>query len=176
MVIDYLLSIILGVLSSLVASIVFLLAISRLRPRVKISESIAKGRSAVNADIYLIKVVNRGPRPIINIKARLQLIRPINVPNGAIEQFVDIPLIGSDPLELVAFSKEDDMESYAYRFSTDDDLDTHWADDQYTYLRFTIFATDALSGFGKVFTQKYRLKRIVLKEGDFVKGQELMIV
>ena|SRR5579859_6214868 len=176
MLIDYLLSIILGILSSLVASIVFLLLLSTLRPNIEISESIAQGKDALDASMYSIKVINRGRRSVMNVKAQLQLIEPTNAPNGTIEEASDIPLEGTDPLELAAFSRKDDTEGYACRFSTLEDMDKCWADDKHAYLRFRIFATDSLSGLGRVFTQKYRLKRIALRNGSFVKGHELTIV
>jgi len=172
---DFLLSIIIGILSSLVASFAFLFFLTRLRPKVVIAKEISKGTDVVGKPIYSIKVVNISTRSIINIKAQLQLISPTNAPGGLIKGVYDIILAGDNPLEISKYKRNEDEENNAFRFSIREELDKVWEDDKHTYLRFTIFATDSLSGFAEVFTQEYRLKRISLIEGDFVRGHGLEI-
>jgi hypothetical protein len=173
---NFLSSVIIGVLSSLAASIVFLFFLTRLRPKLVISEAIAKATDAVGNPVYSIKVVNKHRRSMINIKAQLQLISPTNAPGGLIKGAYDIILAGDNPLEISKYKGNQEEENYAYRFTIREDLDKIWEDDRHSYLRFAIFATDSLSGFARVFSQEYRLKRISLKEGDFVRGHGLEIM
>ncbi len=172
---DYAISLIIGILGSLLASFVFIFFLTRLRPKVVISKEISKSTDAVGRPIYSIKVVNKSQRPIINIKAQLQLISPTNAPGGLIMGVYDIILAGENPLRISKYKRNQDEENYAYRFSIREDLENVWEDDKHTYLKFAIFASDSLSGFSQVFTQEYRLKRISLIEGDFVRGQGLEI-
>jgi hypothetical protein len=149
----YFLSIIIGIMSSLAASLLFLLFLSRLKPRIVISSQIAKEKISENKIVYKIKVINKGVRSIINIKARLHLMILKVVSGGVMVRSIEIPLIRTDPLEIPGFDPKDVQASYAFRFRTYEDLDAIWNDDSTSYLRFRILAMDSLSGFGKVFKQ-----------------------
>lgn len=172
---NYLLSIVIGILSSLIASIVFLFFISRLRPKIIISKTIAKGQSSEGKTIYRIKIINKTRRSIINIKAQLHLMTPSVVPGGIILKSKEILLKRSDPMEISRFDHKDIEGRYAFHFVTYEDLEALWLDDVHSYLRFRIFAMDSLSGFGKVFTQDYHTKRNSLICGDFEFGYSLKI-
>jgi hypothetical protein len=97
---DNLLSIIIGVLSSLSASFVFLLFISMLRPKIIISKQI----SVVEREgtVYVIKIINKGKRPIVNIKARLYLMTPTVVPGGIVNVTRQIQLRQDSPMEIAS--------------------------------------------------------------------------
>ena len=136
---DYLLSIIVGVLSGLVASTVFLYFISRVRPKVNISNTIAKGQSSKGDTAYRIKVINMTRRSIINVKAQLHLVTLSVVPGGVIEKSKAIELRRSDPMEISRFDRKDTKAEYAFRFLTYEDLDSLWEDDKLSYLKFRIY-------------------------------------
>ena len=93
---DYLLAVIIGVLSSFVASLIFLLFLTRIRPNILISDKIAKNDGSITSgDYYRIKVINKTPRSIINVKAELKLVSLIAIPGGVMEMYKTIPLKAS---------------------------------------------------------------------------------
>ncbi len=172
---ENLFAIIIGVLSSFISSIIFLFTLSRLRPRIDISKMISKDIDSNGKPIYRIKVINRNKRPIINIKAQLTLVKPWMSPGGAIIKSTDIKLKRSDPIEIAKYDRNDKEASFAYRFLTYEDIDNLWGDDKQRYLRFRIFASDSLSGLGKVFKQNYHIKRSAIVDGDFEFGDSLNV-
>lgn len=174
--IDYVASIIVGVLSSLLASGLFLIFISRIKPKVDVSKAIARRRNADGSTAYIIKVINRRHRSVINVNARVHLITPKVVPGGIVSVTREIKLIGSNPLEITGFNRNDKEASFAHRFMIYENLDDLWEDDERSYLRFRMFASDSLSNFGKVISQDYHTKRNTIKDGDFEKGNSFTIV
>jgi hypothetical protein len=168
-------AIIIGVLSSLIASIVFLLFLTRLRPRILISDQIAKSTSDSGKKIYRIKVVNETKVPIINVKAQLHLMNPNMAPGGIIFISKEISFQRSEMLEIAAFDSKDKAAEYAYRFRSYEDIDNLWSDDAHSYLRFRIYATHSISGFSRVFRKDYHTKRNTIIEGDFAFGTSTAI-
>jgi len=176
--IDYILAILIGVSSSFVASFLFLWFLARLRPRIEISDQIAKGKSSTGKIEYRIKIIiiNKTSRPIINIKAQLCLVTPSIVPGGIIREFKQIPIIPNELMELPKFNLKDiEWAGYEYRFITYEDIENLWKDDKKSYLYFRIYAVDSLSGFGKLFIKEYRNKQYSIKEGDFKFGNSFEI-
>lgn len=173
--IEYILAIIIGVLSSAVASLIFLLFLNRIRPKIIISDQIARGKSTKGNIIYRIKVINKTSRSIMDIKATLHRVRTVVVPGGTIPKVKEIPLKRSEIMELPKFDPKDKEANYAYRFITYENIEEIWEHDTMEYLRFRIYARDSLSGFGKVFIKDYHTKRNSIKEGDFEVGNSLEI-
>lgn len=173
--IEYILAIIIGVLSSAVACLIFLLFLSRIRPKIIISDQIAKEKSIKGSIAYRIRVINKTHRPIMDIKAQLHRVTLIVVPGGTIPKVKEIPLKRSEIMELPKFDPRDKEANYAYRFVTYENVEEIWGDDTKSYLRFRIYAKDSLSGFGKVFIKNYHTKRNSIKEGSFKVGNSLEI-
>ncbi|WP_156786032.1 hypothetical protein [Archaeoglobus veneficus] len=170
-----LLSIIIGVISSVIASLLFLLFLTRVRPEIEISNQIAKGKSLTTGDtIYRIKVINKTRRPIINIKAQLHLVTPITVPGGILLKSKEIPLRRSEIMYLEKFDPNDENAEYAFRFVTYENIEEIWKDDKRSFLRFRICATDSISGFTKVFIKEYHTKSLI-REGEFEFGNSMEI-
>lgn len=174
--IEYILAIIIGVSSSAVASLIFLLFLSRIRPKIIISDQIAKQTSIKGSISYRIRVMNKTHRSIMDIKAQLHRVTLILVPGGTIPKVRKIPLKTSEIMELPKFDPRDKEANYAYRFVTYENIEEIWGDDTKSYLRFKIYAKDSLSGFGKVFTKNYHTKRDSIKAGIFEVGNILKII
>lgn len=172
--IDHIVAITIGVLSSIVASLMFLLFLSRLRPKIVISPQIAKGEGLKREMVYRVKVINKTGRSIINIKAQLFLVKPSVRPGGITPTAKEIPIAKGEIMELSKFDLKDKDDNYAFRFRTYEDIKELW-DNRQSFLRFKIYGIDSLSGFGKVFTQDYHTKRNSIKEGDFESGNSLEI-
>lgn len=172
---DYL-AIIIGVLSSFVASLVFLFLLTRIRPNIEISDKIAKNRDSTTDDVnYRIKIINKTSRSIINVQAQLHLISIIAVAGGMIEHNKKIALRTDKIMELSKFNLKDKNAEYAYRFIPTKNIEELWDDDVHSFLRFKISATDSLSGFCKVVKKDFHVKNNSIEEGVFEFGNSLDI-
>jgi hypothetical protein len=172
---DYLLAIIIGVLSSFVASLLFLFFLTGVRPNIVISDQIAKSKSSTTGElVYIIKVINKTKRPIIDIKAQLHLINLVVMPGGVIRNTNKIELKTSEIMEISKFDFEDKMANYAYRFVVNENIEQKW-DNSQSFLRFKISAKDSLSGFSRVFGKNYHTKINSIQEGKFEAGSSLEI-
>lgn len=166
------------VLTGLLASLFFLIIASRFRPKFQISTQIAKmppsafgGASPGPCTGYAVKVLNTSRTSAVEIKARMSLVHESHVEGGFIGASVDFVLRKSELFELPG--KGDDAENSAFRFVTHDDIERDW--DRYHYVVFSLFAKHALTGFGKVFTQKYHLRGTSIKDGEFARGESMDI-
>lgn len=166
-------SIIIAISTGLTASILFLLLLSRLRPTIIVSKQIAKTRTPSGEDEYIIKILNKTYFSIINVKAQLHWMLKVPVPEGHVEISTEVPLKQGETVEIGPLNLNDHDARYAFRFTTSEDLETHW--DGQKYLRFKIYAVHSLSGFGKVFPQYYYTKGSDLVSGIFVFGNSLEI-
>ena len=175
--INHLLEILLtGVIVGVVANALYLLMLSRLRPKVQISEHIAKGEEPHTGMRFRVKVINRTRWPITDIKAQLHLVWNRQEAGGAIYRSKLIRLVQDAPIAIDKYSKKDTEANYAYRFATQEPLDTIWVDDAQQFLRFRLICKHSLSGFGGFFVQDFRVKRHAIRNGSFVKGDTCEIV
>jgi len=158
-----------GIFSSFLASLMYLSFLSLLRPKILISPKISKSESGN----YVIKVINKSKRDAVDIQAELCLLTPINVPKGQIWKRQKIPLNTSKLMVLRKFDTKDKDAIYAFRFTTKVNLEEIW-NDKHSYLRFRLFAKDEVSGFGKVFEQKYYTKSDII-QGSFAFGDSFDI-
>ena len=173
-IVDHLLAIIIGVLASFVASFMFLLFLKRVKLKMVISDQIGKGKDSAGKQRYMIKVINKTPRSIIDIEASLSLVKPLRVPYGTVREFKNIQLKISRLMELSEFNLKDEWASYEHRFATYENIEDLWKEDD-EFLHFRIHATDSYSGFSRVFTKDYHTKRKCIKEGHFEFGNSLEI-
>jgi hypothetical protein len=74
-------NLVIGAIGSFIASIVFILALYRLRPFLTISPKIAKTEYE-GMTVYSIKVLNSGSRDVIDIATELLIIEPHVVGDG----------------------------------------------------------------------------------------------
>ena len=152
-----LVSTIIGVLSGIIASLVFFHLLTRIRPKLQISDKIAKKKSSGTSEVaYKIKVINKTHHPIINVKAQLHLVTPVVVPGGILLKTREIPLKRNEILCIEKFDSNDEQAKYAFRFVTYENIDDIWKEDEKSFLRFRVIATDSFSGFTKVFVKDYQ--------------------
>ena len=173
--IDYLLAVIIGVLSGFTASFIFLLFLTMIKPKIIISKQIAKNCPTSGQVNYQIKIINKTANSIINVKAQLFLITPIVMPGGLIEQNVSIPLKTSELMELSKFDVNDKTGGYIFRFVCEENIEKKWTDENRSFLRFKIFATHPLSGSSRVFSEDYHIIKNSIEEGKFEFGNSLKI-
>ena len=161
--------IVIGVLSSFIATSLFLLCLRALRPVFEISKEIAF-MNENGKDKFSIKILNKSPRNAINIRIEIGLMSSKIVPNGTILSRKAVSLRTANMMVLSRFDKKDTDATYAYRINIIDDINTLWTDETNQFIRVKIFAQDEMSNFGRVFIQDYMTKRNSLKHGQFSFG------
>jgi hypothetical protein len=173
MEINFVKDIVVPILIGVLSSALFLFLASRVKPRLRISPHIASMPHAGGCGPgYGVKVVNLSRRSATELKARLALVRKIAVAGGLINKTEDFFLEKDSVFELPGMSEN--LEDSAFRFITTNDIENDWASPN--YILFSVSAKDSLTGFSKVFSQSYVLKRDVLKAGEFEIGHSMRIV
>ncbi|MCF1182992.1 hypothetical protein L0E83_06000 [Marichromatium gracile] len=163
-----------SVVTGLLAAIIFKLTMSKLRPKLIISDWISMNQNETGEDVYFIKVVNIGRRSAINLKAELRIRTPHNVHGGTIMKTNKLSLYRSEMLELPKDSREDKNAENAFRFRTNDNIIDMLNSNSASYLMFQVLSYDSFSGYAKVYTKNYYNKEYI-KKGRFDFGNSLEI-
>jgi hypothetical protein len=169
-------TIILGIISSIIASSIFAFVYAwtfyQIKPNLKISPEIAKILEDGNL-IYKIKVMNWGRFPITNVKAELSYVKLQPVAGGNKIITKRIHLNKSEILSLDKYDELTQDESNCYTFRTNEKLEYNFIHNNRNHLLFKIYATHSFSNFGKVKKMEYTLDSFI--NGDFVFGNTLDI-
>ena len=183
MIVQILISIVTGIIGSLIAGVLFLCYLFTIRPRIDIATQIAKQEVGDgNADrlTFRIKIGNRTRKLVTDIRAELDLVEEKTVSSalpGKINNLTRISLTRSEILHLAPFVSDDRNTDYEFRFTTYEDIEAMLHDklrkhDEIItdiYLRFTIYAKHSFSGFVSVDFRKYRKDEII--RGYYVSGE-----
>jgi hypothetical protein len=153
-------TVVLGIITSFVASIVFTYLFTRLKPNLKISDGIAFKNGT-----FKIKIINKSNYAAINIKADISYIGYFNVPGGRERRSYVIDLQKDSIFDIDKFEKNSEHANNTYRFVTVENLREGFKENNYEYIRFKITATHSLSNIGKVFEKQYNVNQI--KNGEF---------
>ncbi|MCK4735149.1 MAG: hypothetical protein KAT65_22040 [Methanophagales archaeon] len=92
--IELIIGIFIGIISGFIASFVFWKYILHQKPKIKIGPKIVKSPSRSNASLnsYVIKFLNVGKRPVINVRCEVQLVKKTPIGNGFKRSTRIIPL------------------------------------------------------------------------------------
>jgi hypothetical protein len=165
-------TIVVGVLSSVAASVIFLVCLYQLRPKILFSNFIAD-QSDNGKKEFAFKILNDSRWSAVDLEIELSCITPITISNGTALAHEVLPLKKNSLFELPGYSKKDIDAKYALRFTTYVDL-TSVCKSQSEYLLVKIKARHAISGFTKVFTHKFSPKHVVKKgRHEFGKGLDI---
>jgi len=173
---DAFLSVVIGAISSLAASGLFLFCLFKLRPNIMISPYIAISKSSEGSNEYRFKIINKTSRPIINLRVRIFVSNRKNVPDGVMVHNKRIPLAIEDVFQMPRYDLNDKNADYARRFICKEDINSLWEDKNGCTLKIIVMATDSLSGFSKVFIKEYHTKKNTLVEGSHRFGDSLEIL
>ena len=169
-------AIVLGVVSSVMASVVWIIALSRITPKLVISTEIAEDpRAEGSAPVYRIKVVNRSRRAAMDLRFQLDLMTPIRAKGGNVNRRTQL-VCGNAPLMFPRFRRSDKEHDNAYRLRVVSDIRKLLAENPNSSIRLQIFARHEVSGMGKVFQQRYFHPASEIILGSFVRGQALTLV
>ncbi|WP_456378831.1 hypothetical protein [Thiolapillus sp.] len=167
--------IITSVLTGAASSFVVILILSRFaRPEVSVSPVISKVSNG-DSFSYVIKIINRSKRRLVNVQAELLLVKTKNIPGGTIVTTEKLSLIKDSVFVIDRYDVKDRDAKYAYRFRTNENIDEVWDDDDTQMIRFRVYGHNEISSFGRVFEQDYRIKRASVRLGEFNFGDNFDI-
>lgn len=171
---DILMAIIIG----LVSSYVFLLMLSRMRPRIEVSPWLHRSSDArplgVNDGLpthaYRVKIRNRARAPIVDIRAQLQLIRVEERQSGLlfVRTAVKRPKSKSDHsiFSLGKYDPSDPETQFLYRYTFEfaEPLEKLLEDNPRAFVRFRLFGRHATSGYGALIERRFGREAITPRE------------
>lgn len=167
--------IIIGLLSGIVSSILSTMIIRFIRPRIIISDKIARAGSSEKPE-YRLKFVNLSKSYAKNVRVTAQLINRQNAADGG-------TLITTRPLQFIRtdfgfiepYNKADTENRYAVRLKFKDPLEELWDDPTYTSLEIAIYCENETSGVGKVFKKVY-YSRSCISNGVYETGKSVNLI
>ncbi len=166
-------TILVGILSSVAASCIFLLCLYQLRPSIDFSPCIADQSAAIGVTEYAFKIVNRSKWSAVDLDIEVSLVTPIAIAGGTALKNTPIVLRKNHLFELQGYDKKDKDGRYALRFVTTDDLNNICKTESDYYVA-SVKARHAFSGFTKVFSQQFIKSNI--KKGKHAFGLDVAVL
>ncbi len=165
-------AVVIGVLSSVVASAVWLAVLRGLRPNIEISPVIAQDTSRPSS--FHIKIINRSRRAVVDVSFDVAIIRLARTRGGTVDMRRTVRVAGPPPLIIPARKRgsTDNM----YRLRVDADLRTALENDDRHSVRVRVFGRDSWSGVGSVAEQKYHDPGTEIAVGKYAKGPTFDVV
>lgn len=164
-------SLIVGVVSGLIASYLFLIFyLKNKRPVITISKYISKVEYKGETN-YFFKFVNQTKSEIFDIHIETTFYKPVGDFNGTNLVGTDINLKDNFAAYIPCENKMDTHNLHAMRIRTTDDIEKDWTDES-SFIRLTIIAKHSLSGFNKVFHKDYLSKDCITTK-KFQSGNNL---
>ena len=168
-------AILLGIIGGLASSSLFLIILSKFRPKLAISEVMSVGEYE-GSKLYSFKVLNKGSRRAINIKVELYIIghRVVKGAKGRGKKYYQVSLLKDQFIRLEPLTKESG-EFSSFEFSTDVNLEEEWRSKEESYLLCIVTAQDDLTSFNKTFEIRYESIKESFKEGRFGYGEDMTV-
>lgn len=165
-------SILIGVLSSVIASFIFVFLMLTMRPSLVIGELIAK-TIYDERKVFVIKIINRSWWKLYDVHAELAHIRFENVTGGQNVYSRRLKLLYDHLWTINSFPswRTDVNAEYAALYVCLDDLELLWTSD--TMIEFR--AKHSLSGFNRVTRRRFYKAQSSIREGTFKFGNSLEI-
>jgi len=164
-----------GIIGGLVGSSLFLIILSRFRPKLAISKVMSVAEYE-GKKVYSFKVLNIGSRRAISIRAELYIIgyRAVKGASGRGKKYYQIPLLKEHFIRLEPLG-EKSGEFSSFEFSTDIDLEAEWKSKKESYMLCFVTAQDDLTSFNKTFEVSYDSLNESLKKGRFGYGKDMTV-
>ena len=166
-------NLVIGVISGFIASMLFVLFLYRLRPKILISSEIAKELQSNGQFFYTFKIVNETPYPVIDFKLELIILTPTNLPNGTGSHAKIISSLERFELESGKNPSPDFDNELFFTFPAA--LEDVW-DDTSQQLLLVVIAKHSLSQFSRVTKQRFFRRDASIKVGRFPTGESLYVV
>ena len=164
-------SVLIGILSGFIASIVFFAVMLIIKPRANVSSQICKRISKdSNKSVYQIKIVNLTRATLSNLRYCLQY----NIDNGdGTSNVTEIKPSKSCLFYIDKYRRRDKDAKYAVRISFNIDESEHELKDRAYYI-FTLYAQHGLSNTATCKREIYKSGSII--EGIFETGKSIKIL
>lgn len=163
------LAIVTGLVSGLMASLIFVVLLNDLRPKLRISPVIVRGKDRNGGDRLFVKVINDTKADLIQPTATLHAMT-VNGP-GERDIAQRLPLAADTPMIIARKNHKKRGETpNAYVFSAPIGETEQAKIDRNNSIRFRIVAEHPISGVKKIFEQIYPLDKDNPVEGRFRPG------
>lgn len=170
------LAIVVGVLSSVVASFVWLFALRRVRPHIDISPVIVEDPPSEGSPrCFRIKIINRSRRALVDLAFELAVMRPTRTRGGVVQMRKVVRVAGPPPL-IIPGRRNDGGDHNVYRIRVNADIRGVLEQDEHRFIRLRVFGRDELSGIGRVAEREYHEPGAEITVGKYAKGQAFDVV
>jgi hypothetical protein len=164
----------LGVLGGVVSSLIWLLLLRVLRPRVEIAPTISLSANRLGHEICRFKIVNRSRQAAVHLQIELDRVRiGAAVDGGQVDFRRSLPIKPAELMVLPRFSRRDRKATYAYRLTTREPIKELLNDGRYE-VRLRIYAQHPMSGVGQTFSQVFKAGSV--HDGLFEHGRSMRVV
>ncbi|GGK42158.1 hypothetical protein GCM10010124_38690 [Pilimelia terevasa] len=161
----------LGVASGLLTSVIWLVALRRVRPRLELSPHLVRDPAA---KVTRIKVVNRSRRAVVEVSYEMAVICQQRTRGGMANMRRVVTSRNPPPLYIPGRRRGSDNNTLRIMFP--DDLSTRLENDDGIYIRFRIYGKDEVSGLGRAFQSTYHEPRADFRNGKWAVGQTFEVV
>lgn len=163
-------SLIIGIISGIVSSVIIYLLVFQVKPKIKISENIARYTNENGDNIYKIKVINKSFFAVFNLSYSLHYCH--RQPDGIIH-IIEIEPLKSSLFYISQKCFFDKDNKHAVRISYNIDKDKYPLDEN-SYLKFTIIATHSFTNTTSYKEATYNRDDII--DGMFETGDSMKVL
>ncbi|MDX4973680.1 hypothetical protein [Myroides odoratimimus] len=159
-----LISLIIGVLTGVIASYLFLKHyLQKLKPSIIISDFICKVELEGKTH-YLFKFINRTKYELFDVTLDLSSYKPIGVLQGQNLRKTTLKLKTTNISFIPPYeNKNDQHHTYAVIINTQTNIEEFLTGDNSDYIRLTIIAKHSLSGLNGIFTKDFHTNQCIAK-------------
>lgn len=168
---EYIISIIIGILSGVLAAIIFLKwYLDKTRPLISVSPHICK-MTIDGATNFVFKFVNNTACELYDVRVETTFYKPIGGVDGKNLRGKDIILVDDYMLHIPQKNEHDIHNLHAKWVRTTEDVETSW-NDVSSFIRIKITAEHSLSGLRKIFVKDFDSKACITPK-QFCSGDNL---
>ena len=165
-----------GLLSGIVASVLFAILSRCFKPKIVIADKIAKTYEG-ETPVYKVKFVNLSKHYAKNVHITAQFIDRQNAheENGVIVQTRPLKFVRTNFQFVEPFDSKDGEARYAVRLRFYDNIEKLWNDPDHTALEISVYCENEMNGVGKVFKKVYSTPRSI-SVGTYETGKNTNII
>lgn len=164
-------SLLIGVVSGLISTLIVFIYWQIRKPNLKISKEIAKNKKGE----YRVKIVNKSHLYATNLRFQLLSVSVSNGNGALIYNVVEYKMPYAEIMQIAPYKRKDKEGKYAIRFVLPRDFNENWKDDNRTNIRLVVYCANEYNTSSKVFEQVY-YKKDCIKNGVFDCNESMRII
>lgn len=168
-------SIVTGVVGSFIASALFLLSLALLKPKLRVSDQLAKHVNENGNLVYTVKIINLSRTRAVDVEVEGIHVTKKPHNHGALLKATELNFVRARLFKLWGHRKDDKDAKYAWRVSITDDLSALWGSDHHKSIQVLVKARHPWSGFTTWVIKTYYNDKVTIKEGEFEVGNSMEI-